>query len=146
MFAAHDDGFFRASIHAKSTVNAAHHIDVEPNRKFFDFGIRVFARFDVDALCRTDRRAHVTRNALQASVIPDSQNVCTAKSFRIRTGLLGIVDGWGVTSEQTPEQVPYSDGKSSKRGPDGCAFPTGSLTDIDDRHVHSVAALHRSHR
>src|SRR5262249_23244574 len=146
MLAAHDDGFFRTSIHTESTVNAAHHIDVEPEREFFDFGIRVLARFDVDTLGGTDRRAHVTRHAFQASVIPDRQNVCAAKPFRIWTGLLWIIDCWCVAFEQTREEVTDSNGKSSKRGPNGCVLPAGSLTDIDDRHIDCVATLHRSHR
>src|SRR5262245_59279993 len=43
VFAAHDDGFFRASVHAESTIDAAHHVDIEALWKLFDLRIRVFS-------------------------------------------------------------------------------------------------------
>src|SRR5215831_11393564 len=41
VLATHDDRFLRTSIDTKTAVNAAHHVDVESQRKFFDFGIRM---------------------------------------------------------------------------------------------------------
>src|SRR5262249_17198043 len=45
MFAAEDDCFFRTRIHAEAAVDAAHHIDIEPERKFFDLRIGMLTGF-----------------------------------------------------------------------------------------------------
>src|SRR5687767_3849492 len=146
MFAAHNDGFFRACVHAEAAVNAPHHVDIEPIWKLFDFGIWMFARFNVDALGRTDRRAHVTGNAFKAAIVTNSENVGSAETFRVRTGLFGVIDGRGIPLEQTREKPPEGDRKCSKRGPNGKIFATRSVTDIDSWHVYGVTAFDRRHR
>src|SRR5439155_17013962 len=52
VFTAHDDGLFRAGIDTKPTVDASHHIDIETCREFFDFGVWMLARLDIDTLGR----------------------------------------------------------------------------------------------
>src|SRR3989442_5812401 len=69
VLAAHDDGFFRARVDAEPAVDAAHHVDIKALRELLDFRIRMLAGFNVNALGRTDRGAHVTGYALQASII-----------------------------------------------------------------------------
>src|SRR5262245_12675250 len=103
VFAAHDDRFLRTGVHTESAVDASHHVDVETEGVFFDLRVWMFARFDVDALRRADRRAHVTRDALQASVTPNRQDVGASKPFRVRATLFRVVDGWSVALEQTHE-------------------------------------------
>src|ERR1051326_4593105 len=71
MLAAHDDRFLWACIHAKTTVDAAHHVDIKPGREFLDLRVGMLAGFDVNAFRRADRRAHVAGDAFQAAVVSD---------------------------------------------------------------------------
>src|SRR5436853_7150733 len=146
MYPAHDDGYFGTRVNAKATVNTAHHIDIEAGRKFLDLGVRVLTRFDVDALGGADGRAHITGNTFQAAIVAHGQNMCAAESLRIGPRLFGIVDGWTVALEETGEQPPKCDAKSSKGRPYAGVFPAGSFADVDDWNVDGITILDRRHR
>src|SRR5262249_30346848 len=103
MLAAHDDGFFRACIHAESAVNTTHHVDVEPSREFLDLRVRMLAGFNVNALRRANRCAHIASDAFQAAVVADRQNVSSAEAFGIWPRLLRIINRWDVAFKQTRE-------------------------------------------
>jgi len=111
MFAAHDDGFFRTGIDTEATIDAAHHIDVEPGREFFDFRVRVFTCFDVDALRGADCRAHIARNTFQAAVASYGKDMRAAESLGVGPGLLGIIDCRYVAFEEAGEKPPERDCK-----------------------------------
>ena len=143
---AHDDGFFRAGVDAKPAVNASHHVDIETSGELFDFGVWMLARLDINALGRTDRRAHVTRHAFQASIVAHRQNVRAAKTLGVRARLLWIINGWRVAFEQTGKEAPQGYPKGFKCGPHRRVFLPSSFADMDDGDIHGVAAFNRRHR
>src|SRR5262249_50656614 len=117
VLAAQDNRFFGTCIDTEPAIDTPHHVDVESGGKFLDLRIWMFARFDIDAFCRTNRRAHVARNAFETSITSNRQDVRSAKTFGIRTSLFRIVDGWRVAFEETREQMPQCDCESPERGP-----------------------------
>src|SRR5215468_6555556 len=114
MLPAHDDRLLRTCIHAKTAIDASHHVDIEPFWKLLDLRIRVFARLDIDTFRRTDGRAHVAGDAFQTSVAPNGENMCASEAFGIRPGLFGIINRRRIAFEQTLEQMSQRYRKGAK--------------------------------
>ncbi len=89
----HADGIFRASLHAKTAVNAFTEVNIEAGRTLFNFRVWMFLGHNVNAVSRTNRFAHHAGHAARGTVFPLGQPMAGAQTAGGRPFFFGIKVG-----------------------------------------------------
>src|SRR5262249_11107632 len=102
----HPDCILRTNLHAIPAIDADAEIDVEPDRVLLDVGVGMLARYDGDALGRTDGLAQHAPYAAWSVILALGEAVPAAESRHERPPLLGKLNGRrGRKVLQVAEQV-----------------------------------------
>jgi len=89
----HSDRVLGTSFDTEAAKDADAEIDIKHLRHFFDVGVRMFGRHDVNAARRADRLAHHAGYAARGTIFPPGQAVSRSKSLGKGASLFRILVG-----------------------------------------------------